>query len=191
MRGPGWRRNPNFDLNLPSSAKAALLVGALAARLKPCPFKTMSKQATAGGCERMRFRDACTSHSLSLLNQFVHFGLVLSLATGARRIFHHARGLGLTHTIARVGFHGLCCRKPPWLAFRHFASGTGCAGWASCVSRWQRRVWNRFCPRGRAGRSRASPAFQEEWYAGESARLPFGLVRTLDRCCGDTVFLKR
>jgi hypothetical protein len=33
----------------------------------------------------------------------------------------------LTHTFARVGFDGLRRGKPPWLAFRHSASGTGFA----------------------------------------------------------------
>lgn len=65
--------------------------------------------------------------SFDLPNQVVHLRLVLSPAPGARGVFHHARGLGLAHTLARVGFHSLRRRKSPWLAFRHPASRTGFA----------------------------------------------------------------
>lgn len=51
--------------------------------------------------------------------QIFESGLVLGLPAGAGRVRQHARGPGLAHPLARVGFHGFCGRKTGWLAFRH------------------------------------------------------------------------
>ena len=44
---------------------------------------------------------------------------MLGLAAGARRVGQNARGLGLAHALAGVGFDGFCGRKTGWLAFHH------------------------------------------------------------------------
>ena len=51
--------------------------------------------------------------------QIFESGLVFGLAAGARRVGQHARGLGLAHALASVGFDGFCGRKTGWLAFHH------------------------------------------------------------------------
>jgi hypothetical protein len=105
------------------------------------PRASSSKRGTPAAASPRDSAMLPRSPSFSLLNQIIDFGLVLGLAARPRRVFHHARGLGLPHTIARVGFYGLRCRKPSWLAFRHSASPPASLCSASCVSRWQRRVY--------------------------------------------------
>ena len=172
---------------LPAAAKAALLVECFSLSKQR---QSMTPPAAASPRDSAMLR---TSQSFSLLNQIVHLGLVLGLAARARRVFHHARGLGLAYTFARVGFHRLGCGKPPWLAFRHSIPRTGFAfsrplafpggkdeyGIDSARGEEQAGVepLRRFRKRGMPMRVR-----------GHRSRR-FAL--TLDRCCGDAVFLKR
>ena len=44
---------------------------------------------------------------LLLMNDLIQLWLVLGLPAGSRRIQHHTRGLGLSHTLAGIGLYGL------------------------------------------------------------------------------------
>ena len=56
---------------------------------------------------------------LFLAYDLIEFGFVLGGAAGTRFSCNHARGFGLAHALAGVGFDGFGGGKNSWLAFRH------------------------------------------------------------------------
>lgn len=77
------------------------------------------------GCQRLSYdvlhaKISDASAFLVLLpDELFEFGLVLGLATGARRAGEDTRGFGLAHALTGIGFYRFGGRKTGWLAFPH------------------------------------------------------------------------